>query len=88
MKIRSIIDIIAHVYLIKIIIGGSFVRLRNVKGSREEIAASEFTINNPEEHKGRWNEVFGNEKPVYIEVGMGKADLLRIWRWLIRIGIL
>lgn len=76
MKIRSIIDIIAHVYLKKIIIGGSFVRLRNVKGSREEIAASEFTINNPEEHKGRWNEVFGNEKPVYIEVGMGKGRFI------------
>ena len=43
------------------------MRLRNVKGSREAIASSEFTINEPEKYKGCWHTVFGNDKPIYIE---------------------
>lgn len=52
------------------------MRLRNVKGSREEIAGSEFTVNEPENHKGKWNEVFGNDMPLHIEVGMGKGRFI------------
>ena len=52
------------------------MRLRNVKGSREAIASSEFTINEPERFKGNWGEVFGNDKPIYIEVGMGKGRFI------------
>jgi len=52
------------------------MRLRNVKGSREKIAANDFVIHNPEERKGRWKETFGNENPIHIEVGMGKGRFL------------
>ena len=53
------------------------MRLRNVKGSRETIAASEFTINEPNQFKGKWKEeVFGNENPIHIEVGMGKGKFI------------
>lgn len=52
------------------------MRLRNVKGSRETIAASEFTIDNPIEYKGRWHELFQNNNPIYIEVGMGKGRFI------------
>ena len=52
------------------------MRLRNVKGSREAIVASEFTINDPENQKGNWNKVFGNDKPIHIEVGMGKGRFI------------
>ena len=52
------------------------MRLRNVKGSREAIASSEFTINDPEQYKGKWNTVFGNDNPIYIEVGMGKGRFI------------
>ena len=51
------------------------MRLRNVKGSREAIAASEFTINDPENQKGNWRKVFGNDKPIHIEVAWEKEDL-------------
>lgn len=54
----------------------NFMRLRNVKGSRETIAASQFTIDTPEIYKGKWSEVFGNENPIYIEVGMGKGKFI------------
>lgn len=52
------------------------MRLRNVKGSRDTIADSEYTVNVPEENKGKWNEFFGNSNPIYIEVGMGKGQFI------------
>lgn len=36
----------------------------------------QYVIYNPEEHKGRWNEVFGNDHPIHIEVGTGKGRFI------------
>lgn len=52
------------------------MRLRNIKGSREAIEANEYTINNPKQLKGRWRELFGNDNPIHIEVGMGKGKFI------------
>ncbi len=52
------------------------MRLRNVPGSREAIAGSPLAMNEPEKFKGRWNEVFGNNNPVRIEIGMGKGKFI------------
>lgn len=52
------------------------MRLRNVPGSREVIADSAMSVNNPREYKGKWNEVFGNDNPVQIEIGMGKGKFI------------
>ncbi len=52
------------------------MRLRNVKGSIQTIETSEFTINKPELNKGKWHEVFGNDHPIHIEVGMGKGRFI------------
>lgn len=53
------------------------MRLRNVKGSRETIASNEFVIQNGENHKGNWaKEIFGNNHPIHIEVGMGKGKFI------------
>ena len=52
------------------------MRLRNVKGSKEIIESSKYIILNPEENKGKWKEVFGNDKPIHIEIGMGKGDFI------------
>ncbi len=52
------------------------MRLRNVKGSRETIAANEYVVHTPEEYKGKWHEFFENEKPIHIEVGMGKGKFI------------
>ena len=52
------------------------MRLRNVPGSREAIEESEFTVNNPEEYKGKWKEIFKNNNPVRIEIGMGKGKFI------------
>ena len=52
------------------------MRLRNIPGSREVIAESEFVIHNEEEKKGHWKEVFGNNNPIHIEIGMGKGTFI------------
>lgn len=52
------------------------MRLRNVKGSRETIAANDYVVHAPEEQKGNWSEVFGNSNPIHIEVGMGKGKFI------------
>ncbi len=52
------------------------MRLRNIPGSKEAIAQSVHVIQNPEENKGNWKKVFGNQNPVRIEVGMGKGRFI------------
>lgn len=55
------------------------MRLRNVRGSRETIAADECVLHDPEEQraqKGRWHELFGNDHSIHIEVGMGKGKFI------------
>lgn len=52
------------------------MRLRNVKGSREEIAANEYTLKEVEKNKGHWAEIFADGKPIHIEIGMGKGKFL------------
>jgi tRNA (guanine-N7-)-methyltransferase len=52
------------------------MRLRNVPGAREAMVESEYTVNEPKEYKGRWNELFGNDNPIRIEVGMGKGRFI------------
>lgn len=54
------------------------MRLRNIPGSREAIAASEFVVKEDvmKEKRGCWDQVFGNENPLYLEVGMGKGRFI------------
>lgn len=52
------------------------MRLRNVRGSKEALDASEYVLKNPEHYKGRWQEVFGNQHPLSIEIGMGKGKFI------------
>ena len=52
------------------------MRLRNVKGAKEAMIESEYTINNPEELKGRWREHFGNNNPIHLEIGTGKGRFI------------
>lgn len=52
------------------------MRLRNVRGAREKIAADEYTVKEPEQNKGKWHAFFENENPIHIEVGMGKGKFI------------
>lgn len=52
------------------------MRLRNIPGAREAMAASPYVIQNPTEYRGRWTELFGNTHPIRIEIGMGKGRFI------------
>ena len=67
------------------------MRLRNITGCREMIGESEFVVHEPEMMKGKWREAFGNDHPVYVEIGMGKGrflmDMARLYPEINFIGI-
>ena len=52
------------------------MRLRNIPRADGVIDAHHTVIKKPEEQKGNWNHVFGNEKPIQIEIGMGKGQFI------------
>lgn len=52
------------------------MRLRNIKGSKEFIDKSPFVIHHPEQYKGCWHNLFQNNNPVHVEIGMGKGQFI------------
>lgn len=52
------------------------MRLRNIPGAKDAIASSKYVVQEPEKQKGAWSQVFGNQNPVHIEVGMGKGRFI------------
>lgn len=36
----------------------------------------DIAVLNPENHKGKWNELFGNSNPVHVEIGCGKGGFI------------
>ena len=55
---------------------GVFMRQRNVKNKKEIINNSKYIVINPEEFVGKWQDVFSNNNPIYIEIGMGKGNFI------------
>ena len=50
--------------------------LRNIPREEVTIQSHQAAIKRPEDQKGCWKQVFGNENPIYIEIGMGKGRFL------------
>lgn len=67
------------------------MRLRNVPGSRDRIAANSHVIKTPEEIRGSWAGYFGDGLPIHLEIGMGKGrfvmDMARLHPEIHYIGI-
>lgn len=54
------------------------MRLRRVAGAQEKLDAHpHILVPNPAEYKGKWKELFGNDKPLHIEIGMGKGGFIQ-----------
>lgn len=53
------------------------MRLRKIKEAKTEIEKSEYYILDPSLYKGKWNKVFNNNNPIYIEIGMGKGKFIK-----------
>ena len=52
------------------------MRLRNVKNKKEIMDNSLYLVKDPNLYKGKWKELFGNNNPIYIEIGMGKGKFI------------
>lgn len=54
------------------------MRIRNKPWAKEELAASKFYVQKPENNKGHWKEVFKNpENSIHLELGCGKGYFVK-----------
>ena len=52
------------------------MRLRNIPGSEEALLRSPYVIDEPQNVKGKWHEIFDNDHPIRLEIGMGKGQFI------------
>lgn len=52
------------------------MRLRNIPRAEGVLQAHPIVIKEENNQKGKWNQIFGNDNPIYIEIGMGKGQFL------------
>ena len=52
------------------------MRIRFKPWAREELEASSFYIDNPEDYKGKWKTLFKNDNPIHLELGCGKGGFI------------
>ena len=52
------------------------MRLKNIKNADIIVSNSKYTIDNPKEYKGKWNQLFGNSNDIEIEIGTGKGKFI------------
>ncbi|MBE6144887.1 MAG: tRNA (guanosine(46)-N7)-methyltransferase TrmB [Firmicutes bacterium] len=52
------------------------MRLKNVRGAKEIINASQYIVEDPFVYLGKYQQLFNNNNPIEIEIGMGKGDFI------------
>lgn len=52
------------------------MRLKHVKGASEKIENSDIVLKAPQQYRGHFSEVFLNNQPLHIEIGMGKGNFI------------
>lgn len=52
------------------------MRLRNIPGADDVIRKHPIAVKDEKGQKGKWKQLFGNDNPVYIEIGMGKGQFI------------
>jgi tRNA (guanine-N7-)-methyltransferase len=53
------------------------MRMRKKKNCAARIErCGDIRITDPENHKGNWNKVFGNDNPIHVEIGCGKGSFI------------
>ena len=56
--------------------GSKVMRLKHVKNADVIVENGVYYVKSPKEYKGKWNNFFDNDNPIYIEIGMGKGDFI------------
>lgn len=52
------------------------MRLKNVRGAREKIETSSYFLREPEMYRGKYNILFNNDNPIFLEIGIGKGNFI------------
>lgn len=52
------------------------MRLRNIPRAESTIEEHEVAIKNEKQQRGKWQQIFGNEQEIHIEIGMGKGRFI------------
>lgn len=52
------------------------MRLRHIPGAEEKVLEHPYVVEDPKSKKGLWKDVFGNNNPIRIEIGMGKGQFI------------
>lgn len=52
------------------------MRYNVVKNAKEIIEGSSYLIKKPENYKNKWKDVFGNNNPICLELGMGRGSFI------------
>ena len=52
------------------------MRIRKKSWEDKELSTNEHLVHEPEKYKGMWREYFGNDNPVYAEIGCGKGKFI------------
>ena len=52
------------------------MRIRKKSWEEKELSTNGHIVHNAEEYKGKWKEYFGNDNPIYAEIGCGKGKFI------------
>lgn len=52
------------------------MRLKHIKGAEEAVLHCDSVIQNSIDYKGKYKELFQNDHPIQIEIGMGKGNFI------------
>jgi len=52
------------------------MRYNVIKNADKIVRSSNYVINNPYEFKNKWNDVFKNNNPIKLELGMGRGNFI------------
>ena len=47
-----------------------------IKDAGKIVGRSPYVVNNPTQYKNKWHDLFGNNNPIYLELGMGRGDFI------------
>ncbi len=47
-----------------------------IKDADKIVGRSPYVVNNPTQYKNKWHDLFGNNNPIHLELGMGRGDFI------------
>ena len=57
-------------------VGSDYMRYNVVKDANRIIHKSPYLVNNPSDYKNKWASLFQNDKPIHLELGMGRGEFI------------